>query len=139
MKKNNFIFYTTLISFTIFSLIIFFIYYNSSEKSSLRGLKEISIKINKINDNLDSLIKDYAIDTNNTKKYLIESINNLNTLSNSIPNLDTNSKNISIKNKLNLSINSTLKLYKECLSILNYPENIIDTSSIESISNLKNE
>lgn len=139
MKKNNFIFYTTLISFIIVSLIVFFIYYNSSENSSLRGLKEISIKINKINDNLDSLIKDYTIDTNKTKKYLNESIKNLNSLSSSISNIDINSENISIKNKIDLSINSTLKLYEECLSILNYPENIIDTSVIESVSNLKNE
>lgn len=139
MKKNNFIFYTTLISFIIISLIIFFIYYNSSENSSLKVLKETSIKINKINDNLDSLTKDYTIDTNKTKKYLNESIKSLNILSSSISNIDTNTENISIKNKLDLSINSTLKLYEECLSILNHPENIIDTSVIESISNFKNE
>ena len=139
MKKNTFIFYTTLISLIIISITTFFIYYNLNENSSFRNLKSISLNINKINDDLSSLVKDYTIDTNKTKKYLNESIQSLNTMSNSLSTLDIDSKNISIKNKLTSSINSTINLYDKCLSILSDPENIIDSSIVTSVSDLKNE
>lgn len=137
MKKYNLIIYSSLISFIIISLTIFFIYYNSQDRTSLRELKEISLKVNKINYDLSYLVNDYTIDTNKTKDYLNESINNLKILSNSIPSLDSNSKIYSIKNNLTLSIDSTLSLYNECLSILNDSENINNNSIITSITDLK--
>lgn len=137
MKKNTFIFYTTLISFIIICLTIFFIYYNSKDVSSIRNLKEISLKLNKINENLGPLAKEYTIDTNKTKIYLGDSIEDLKLLLNSNSKLDNDSKDINIQNKLNLSITSTISLYEECLSLLNNPENIIDDSSITSIISLK--
>ena len=139
MKKNTFIFYTTLISLIIVSITSFFIYYNLNKNSSFRNLKSISLNINKINDDLSSLVKDYTIDTNKTKKYLNESIQSLNTMSNSLSTLDIDSKNIPIKTKLTLSIDSTINLYDKCLSILSDPENIIDSSIVTSVSDLKNE
>ena len=139
MKKNTFIFYITLISLIIISITTFFIYYNLNENSSFRNLKSISLNINKINDDLSSLVKDYTIDTNKTKKYLNESIQSLNTMSNSLSTLDIDSKNIPIKTKLTLSIDSTINLYDKCLSILSDPENIIDSSIVTSVSDLKNE
>ena len=139
MKKNTFIFYTTLISLIIVSITSFFIYYNLNKNSSFRNLKSISLNINKINEDLASLVKDYTIDTNKTKKYLNESIQSLNTMSNSLSTLDIDSKNIPIKTKLTLSIDSTINLYDKCLSILSDPENIIDSSIVTSVSDLKNE
>ena len=139
MKKNTFIFYTTLISLIIVSITSFFIYYNLNKNSPFRNLKSISLNINKINEDLASLVKDYTIDTNKTKKYLNESIQSLNTMSNSLSTLDIDSKNIPIKTKLTLSIDSTINLYDKCLSILSDPENIIDSSIVTSVSDLKNE
>ena len=140
LKKNVFLFYSILIGFLILFISIFFINYNSKENIALRSLKNLSINLNQINESLGNAVNELTIDTKKTKSYLEKGVKDLNTLSIYISNInDVDSNIISLKNKLNTSVNSTLNLYDKCLYILNNPKEINTNSDIDIINNLKSE
>jgi len=98
-------------------------YYTSlSVDSYTKMVKQYAFKINTINENTGSYIKNETIDNKKTKVEIEGMINNLLKIKNSVDSLNPSEKYKESKNNLSSGLNSNIYIYKQIQQIVNNPQ-----------------
>lgn len=135
MKKK--ILFTVPIVIVILMCTYFFIHKNYV--GNKHSLKYYTKKINEINNNTNSLIKNDNTNIDKSKEELPKIISELILVKNNLNSLTPSDKEVKLKNDIIKGVNNNIHIYEQLLSVFNNPKGKDIDKSYEDVKKYKNE